>query len=695
MRMRQVGRLGGAWMIVLAAGATALAKFDRGPMLQNVTQNAITICWETPEPSAATITLDGRPVDVPIEAKTRQEVRLDKLEPSRRYAWVVKLADGTEASGTFQTAPRPGEPFEFAAWGDSRTQHAECRKIADAIAATGVGLTVYSGDIVGAGRNLNEWNPQFFEPCATMLRQAVFMPVLGNHELGGSSSGPNGYEVFARMFALPGNERYYGFNYGDAHFCMLDSTEEPSRESEQYRWAERDLHGSTAKWKFVVFHHPIFDAGGHPSHLTMRTTYAPLFARAGVDLIITGHDHNYQLTRPIVHMFDPKAKRAYVQVVSGGGGAPLYEVKNHPVWLAEAKAFHHFIRIRVDGEVLRAEVIDGSGHVQDRFTIDRTKPPVDAVPYERIELIQQLEDLVLRNERGEPLHELVEPQGGATSVRLGLSNELPKPITAAVDFVDGAAGVVLEPNDASIVVPPARDGKPGMATLRLAVRVKDASDVYPMPRLRTRVTSPFGRDEAWSSSRVGLAVRRTLAAPRVAAANAAAMLAPDAAAWKDVKANEAFLRYGDDSPAPKDNPEATALRVVHDGESLIVRVRAEFPADRPPSAKRDVATGDHVGVTLAGPERIVRVNVAPNGRSAVEGVAADRVTAKARRGEREWIAVVRIPLEAVAAAKTGGSGADAKLRLNVYRKHGRNQYVWSPTFGRTPDYGNSATLTLE
>ena len=101
------------WLITLfvcAAGGPASAEFLRGPYLQNVTQDSITICWDTPKPCGATISLEDRAADVTIEKKTRQEVKLDGLTANRRYRYTVTLDDGTKADGTLQRRRRQAFP---------------------------------------------------------------------------------------------------------------------------------------------------------------------------------------------------------------------------------------------------------------------------------------------------------------------------------------------------------------------------------------------------------------------------------------------------------------------------------------------------------------------------------------------------------------------------------------------------------
>ena len=368
--------------------------FTRPPYLQNATRQSIILCWATDLPTTAKVrvaTQDGAEIGeyrTPSPAQ-RQETVIGDLHPGRTYRYDVHSAHTVEGlrQGTFTTAPDPGRPFEFAVFGDSRKGRDVCQRIAGHILSSGAPIAVHTGDLVGSGVNLFEWNWMFFEPCRELLRAVVFWPVIGNHELGQTPEGLDGRTIFTQAFALPGNERYYSFDWGDAHFLMLDSNDDCFDDPGQYGFAEQDLAAARATWKFAVWHHPVFNAGkGHGSHIGMRTLYCPLLARYNVDMIFTGHEHNYQRSKPIRHFDSPVQQRPYIHLVTGGAGAPLYEIGDEEIWSLKADKVHHFVLIRVEGSRLTGRAIDLDGKTFDEFEVDKSQPPSDAVAYEFIEL---------------------------------------------------------------------------------------------------------------------------------------------------------------------------------------------------------------------------------------------------------------------------------------------------------------------
>lgn len=65
----------------------------------------------------------------------------------------------------------------------------------------------------------------------------------------------------------------------------------------------------------------------------------------------------------------PDEKNAVVYIVTAGGGMPLYDITPNPTHAATAKAFH-FIRVDVDGEIVKCTVIEAkTGKVLDSFEL--------------------------------------------------------------------------------------------------------------------------------------------------------------------------------------------------------------------------------------------------------------------------------------------------------------------------------------
>jgi hypothetical protein len=158
--------------------------------------------------------------------------------------------------------------------------------------------------------------------------------------------------------------RCYSFDYGDARFVALDSNASMAMLRQRVvPWLERTLSAAPA-WRFVFFHHAPFSDGFHGGYAPVRRVLVPAFERARVDVVFSGHDHDYQRTHPI---------RGVVYIVSGGGGARLYPRRRRSA--STAKFYnrrHGFVVAEVHDGALNLRYVNTVGETVDSHTM--TKP---------------------------------------------------------------------------------------------------------------------------------------------------------------------------------------------------------------------------------------------------------------------------------------------------------------------------------
>jgi hypothetical protein len=234
-------------------------------------------------------------------------------------------------------------------YGDTRTRHDVHRKVIGAIVKyASPEFVLHTGDLVADGADSSQW-PVFFDIERELLRKSAFFPSLGNHE----RNDPQYYEFFG--VSTP----YYSFNWGTAHFIVLNSdignvsTSEIARDTfwtEQTRWLEEDLKKSqSADFRFVIAHHPPLTAvarrQGENPHMT---ALIPMFEKYKLTAGFFGHDHNYQhYLKSGVHYF-----------ITGGGGAPLYDVDKPPTGITKmVESTEHFVVVKVEGKTARVEAL--------------------------------------------------------------------------------------------------------------------------------------------------------------------------------------------------------------------------------------------------------------------------------------------------------------------------------------------------
>ena len=215
------------------------------------------------------------------------------------------------------------------------------------------GDNIYASSAWGDG-DLRGIEQTFNRPYRELIAAKVpFHAVLGNHDIRSANGDP---QVAFKPFGMKG--RWYTVRQGPIEFFMLD-TNVNAPWQHQLPWLKKSLAASTAPWKVVVGHHPIYSAGLYGDDRALINRLTPLFERYGVQLYINGHEHNYERTKLI-------AGTTYLTV--GGGGASLRPVVANSR-TAKAISTHSFGELIVDGNSLTIRGIDSQGQVFDSATL--------------------------------------------------------------------------------------------------------------------------------------------------------------------------------------------------------------------------------------------------------------------------------------------------------------------------------------
>jgi 3',5'-cyclic AMP phosphodiesterase CpdA len=145
------------------------------------------------------------------------------------------------------------------------------------------------GDNLYGSDRPQDFKNKFELPYKSLLDAGVkFYASLGNHD--------SREQRYYKLFNMDG-KLYYTFNpKADVRFFVLEST---YPEPEQIKWLEDELKVSGSHWKIAVFHHPLYSSGErHGSDIQLREALEPLFLKYNVSVVLTGHDHFYERTKP-------------------------------------------------------------------------------------------------------------------------------------------------------------------------------------------------------------------------------------------------------------------------------------------------------------------------------------------------------------------------------------------------------------
>jgi Calcineurin-like phosphoesterase/Purple acid Phosphatase, N-terminal domain len=340
-------------LATLFAASPALGQsLVRYPYPQRVSTIQATLVWRTDQATDSVVRYGSSPssLDQTITsgiATTQHEVVLTGLSPATRYYYAVghggaDLA-GADAEHYLETAPTVGTPAKTRMWvvGDSGTGGTKQGQVRDAmIAFSGPDrpqLFLHVGDMAYSDGTTSEFTSNFFAPYADVLRHTVCWPAMGNHEGHSSDSGTQSgpyYDAYVLPTAgeaggLPsGTEAYYSFDWGNAHFVVLDSHDsDRSPGGSMLTWMQQDLQATDQDWIIAYWHHPPYTKGSHDSDnegqlIDMRENALPILEAAGVDLVLGGHSHIYERSYLIDGAYDTPTTAAG-HVVDGGDGAVL------------------------------------------------------------------------------------------------------------------------------------------------------------------------------------------------------------------------------------------------------------------------------------------------------------------------------------------------------------------------------------
>jgi len=234
---------------------------------------------------------------------------------------------------------------------------------------------LFGGDLTEAGSQLELWG--WFDALAPILHYNPFMPVRGNHDI--IEGALYGEFALPQMPNLPKeyNEAAWSFNYGNMHVLAFYSNGEGFVKS-QLTFIEKDLKAASEDpdidWIVGVYHHPMYSsASAHGTTDYLVSLVAPLFDKYRVDITFSGHDHDYERTKPMRNGEIKKDGEGTVYIVSGG----FYSKKSYGNGTSDFTAksvdgeSKSYVILTVDGKKLSGVAYSGDHSVLDTFELNK------------------------------------------------------------------------------------------------------------------------------------------------------------------------------------------------------------------------------------------------------------------------------------------------------------------------------------
>lgn len=399
----------------------------RGPYLQRSHPEGIVIMWYTDLPTATNVrfgtslqTLDQSFI---VEGRRRRHVaRIGGLASSTKYYYQVLTDDSETAAGLedryFYTAPPKGYRAPVRTWvlGDSGHVNAESTAMRDSFydySNRHTDVCLMLGDNAYPNGTDSEYHAAVFEMFGEQLQKTPLWPAYGNHEalcedcVSANQLGPFFTLFKTPMLAEAGGvsslrRDFYSFDYGDVHFVCLNSHD--GSDSHMIHWLQEDLEQNRATWLIAYWHHPPYSKGFHNSDTVeeqhyMRSSILPILEEHGVDLVLTGHNHNYERSFFIKGHYGLSTTFEDAMIIDAGDGSPdgdgvytkevgrnpgaVYiaagcasEIKDgdldHPAMAVSTGTIGSLI-VDIYGDLLDARFLGMNGEIHDSFQINKTR----------------------------------------------------------------------------------------------------------------------------------------------------------------------------------------------------------------------------------------------------------------------------------------------------------------------------------
>lgn len=348
------------------------------------------------------------------------------------------------------------QSYSFIAIGDIGAERLDQKKLANIAYNLQPDFVAVPGDIVYDDGLISEYAKKFWpiynadtanNNGAPLMRKIPFIAAVGNHDVDNTDldrhpdalayyyfwaqplNGPTITDFSSAYPSFKSNEsnkeaflngagkaypkmNHFSYDYGNAHWLVIDADNYVDwTNKELLDWVKQDLkNAANATWRFVMYHQPGFNSSREHFEQQQMRLLAPILEEGKVDVVFTGHVHNYQRSFPLTFVPDRKGTqlvggkdnktlrgrvvngkwtldkafdgikntkpKGVIYLVTGAGGADLYnpEQTNDPdSWQKFTTNFfatsHSLSHVKVNGNSFKLQQITAEGKVVDEFEI--------------------------------------------------------------------------------------------------------------------------------------------------------------------------------------------------------------------------------------------------------------------------------------------------------------------------------------
>lgn len=363
-------------------------------------ENSRCIMWQSDAKFAApAVEING--VKVPAVDSTFSDylfeniqytAQIENLSPNTEYNFKICNGETALDEGTFKTSSdkkfkaivvsdsQSGDGYKF--WGEMARAAFERNPDAE--------FFIDVGDIVDNGEDTNQWQNWMAE-IATPLKNLAFVPVMGNHECYDRYGAPRLPVAYLNYFAIPDNgvenfsRRFYSFDYGAAHFVVLDSQWQelaeftPNMIEIQKKWLREDAAKTDKTWKIALIHKDVlqYRINGRPERKEgisdVGVEFMPEFENLSFDLVFSAHLHTYRNRWRIKNFKSDPTGPLYIMTGLSG------DVRYPGLWIDHAldkviapqPETDNYLTLEVDSQILTVKCFLPNGTLIDEISLTK------------------------------------------------------------------------------------------------------------------------------------------------------------------------------------------------------------------------------------------------------------------------------------------------------------------------------------
>lgn len=318
---------------VLAISMAAQSGLSVDPYLQNMSQNGVTVMWQTADSSYSWVEYGTDTTNLKVARTvehgivlaniTKHKVRVDGLAAGQTYYYrvcsqkVLKYAAYSKSFDvpvkypfqTFTTLDAKGTDFTCVVFNDLHSNLPVFDLLCQQIKDVDYDFVVFNGDCFNDPAS--EVNETRVLKYYNQAMNAAYKPVIylrGNHEIRGAYA-----TAWPSLVDWDNGQPYFAFSFGDTRFVFLDNGEDKNDKSKEYSnmvefddfrykqtsWLTSEIikaEFKNASRRILIQHIPIYSWNNSydPGFIPCRDLWDPIYKKTPFDINITGHLHRFK-----------------------------------------------------------------------------------------------------------------------------------------------------------------------------------------------------------------------------------------------------------------------------------------------------------------------------------------------------------------------------------------------------------------